>query len=147
MRPLDVSGKRGEHKQTTTHVTWINELAIHSKTHTHTYRPGSIQTRPQIEIVQQFSRFIRSLWAFYPTSSCEALSFEEYLHNQSLLLHGDEQENLRYVTKVCTLRTCVIMCICIVCICIIISLLISGCHGCVCQIIKSSCNEPAVQVM
>ena len=69
------------------------------------YRPGSIQTRQQIEIVQQFSVFLSPLWQFYPSSSPppsqpSALTFQQYLNNQALLLHGYQLEDLKYIPKV-----------------------------------------------
>ena len=70
----------------------------------HPHRPGSIQTRPQIEIVQQFDIFLRPLWNFYPPQMSDSTSlsstFEKYLHNQSLLLHGTEKRDLKYIPKV-----------------------------------------------
>jgi len=81
-------------------------LTFHSCNHTHLHIPrsGSIQTRSQIEIVLQFDLFLSPLWNFYPPTPCESSStfftFEEYLQNQSLLLHGAEQANLKYIPKV-----------------------------------------------
>ena len=70
----------------------------------HLHRPGSIQTRPQIEIVQQFDVFLCPLWNFYPPQTNDSTSlsstFEKYLHNQSLLLHGTEKRDLKYIPKV-----------------------------------------------
>ena len=70
----------------------------------HLHRPGSIQTRPQIEIVQLFDVFLCPLWNFYPPQMSDSTSlsstFEKYLHNQSLLLHGTEKRDLKYIPKV-----------------------------------------------
>ena len=65
-------------------------------------RPGSIQTRQQIEIVQQFSRFLSPLWQFYPSPSSngDSLTLQQYLDNQALLLHGYELQDLKYIPKV-----------------------------------------------
>ena len=61
-------------------------------------RPGSIQTRQQIEIVQQFAKFLSPLWQFLSTTS--SLTLQQYLSNQALLLHGYELQDLKFVPKV-----------------------------------------------
>ena len=63
------------------------------------HRPGSIQTRQQIEIVQQFSLFLSPLCRFYPADSAQ-LTLHQYLYNQSLMLHGYELQDLKFIPKV-----------------------------------------------
>ena len=64
-------------------------------------RPGSIQTRQQIEIVQQFSQSLSPLCQFFPAESAQnPLTLRQYLRNQSLMLHGYELQDLKFVPKV-----------------------------------------------
>ena len=63
-------------------------------------RPSSIQTRPQIEIVQNFASFLVPLWIFFPVPSAP-LSLENLLQNQALVLHGQQQDDLKFIPKVC----------------------------------------------
>jgi len=98
--------RRADDAQPSLHTLSFSPHIFHSCNHSHLHipRPGSIQTCSQIEIVQQFELFLCPLWNFYPPTSCEASStsftFKEYLQNQSLLLHGAEQANLKYIPKV-----------------------------------------------
>ena len=89
------------HAHTWTHMhTHTNTCThTHAHTYTHTYRPGSIQTRSQIEMVQQFALSLSPLWFVYPSPS-SSLSLEGYLGNQHQLLHGTEQRKLKYIPNV-----------------------------------------------
>ena len=54
-----------------------------------------------MEIVRQFAQFLSPLWQFFPATSSEnSLTLQQYLNNQSLLLHGYELQDLKFVPKV-----------------------------------------------
>ena len=77
-------------------------------------RPGSIQTRPQIDVVHSFATFLSPLWVFFPTSCCvgnpqQGPSVEDLVHNQTLVLHGQQAANLKDVPKARTI-TCICIC-------------------------------------
>ncbi len=61
------------------------------------YRPDSIQTRGQLEVIQVFYNHLCSLWELYPVT---AIELTNYLQNQSKLLHGEEEKKYRYIPKV-----------------------------------------------
>ena len=73
-------------------------------------RPGSIQTRQQIEIVQQFSHSLASLWQESTPSSpslqhSRSVTFQQYLNNlEALLLYGYEDRDFKYISKVQAVR-------------------------------------------
>ncbi|XP_030646315.1 protein tyrosine phosphatase domain-containing protein 1 [Chanos chanos] len=66
-------------------------------------RPRSIQTRAQISLVFDFARLLGSQLTQFPSLSLRhgaAFTLHQYLHRQSLLLHGPEARSLKYTPKI-----------------------------------------------
>nr|XP_054750216.1 protein tyrosine phosphatase domain-containing protein 1-like [Lytechinus pictus] len=65
-------------------------------------RPGSIQTKGQVECCQQFAQFLIPLRVVF--SSCDPCSFpftlQQFLNRQKHLLHGSESRELKHIPKI-----------------------------------------------
>jgi protein tyrosine phosphatase domain-containing protein 1 len=63
-------------------------------------RPGSIQTRVQIDLVHNFSIQLCSLWTLYPSSHLTSFTIDEYVERQSKLFHGEERNKYKHIPKI-----------------------------------------------
>ncbi|KAL5475122.1 hypothetical protein EMCRGX_G027180 [Ephydatia muelleri] len=64
-----------------------------------TKRPGSVQSSVQMEMIQQFSEFVVPLRRVFPEPPSHVDTFQSYLRNQSLILHGPEFKTLKHIPK------------------------------------------------
>eukprot|EP00731_Ephydatia_muelleri_P021655 Em0014g246a len=62
-------------------------------------RPGSVQSSVQMEMIQQFSEFVVPLRRVFPEPPSHVDTFQSYLRNQSLILHGPEFKTLKHIPK------------------------------------------------
>ncbi|XP_043283751.1 protein tyrosine phosphatase domain-containing protein 1-like isoform X2 [Venturia canescens] len=67
-------------------------------------RPGAIQTRGQIQCIQEFEHFILPQMIVYPMAANidkrQPVSLQSYLRRQSNALHGYEQRTFKHIPKI-----------------------------------------------
>ena len=76
---------------------WDGERAIEV---VRTKRPEALQTEKQVSLVRDYKGYMCGLWRVYAVSEDERFSLDDYIANQSKLLHGNDWKTHKYVPKI-----------------------------------------------
>ncbi|CAH1254847.1 PTPDC1 [Branchiostoma lanceolatum] len=85
------------------YLVWAKRLNPHEAIHfVREKRSNSIQTRGQIQCIQEFSQYIRPLRVIFPSQDpiSSPFTFNQYLSRQRRYLHGFEGRELKYIPKI-----------------------------------------------
>ena len=76
---------------------WDSDRAIEL---VRTKRPGALQTEKQVELVLEYKNYMDCLWRVFVVTEEEKFSLDEYILNQSQLLHGNDWKEHKYVPRI-----------------------------------------------
>ncbi|XP_078589279.1 protein tyrosine phosphatase domain-containing protein 1-like isoform X1 [Branchiostoma floridae x Branchiostoma japonicum] len=85
------------------YLVWAKRLNPHQAIHfVRERRSNAIQTRGQIQCIQEFSQYIRPLRVVFPSQdpTSSPFTFNQYLSRQKRYLHGFEGRELKYIPKI-----------------------------------------------
>ncbi|XP_035664087.1 protein tyrosine phosphatase domain-containing protein 1-like isoform X1 [Branchiostoma floridae] len=85
------------------YLVWAKRLNPHQAIHfVRERRSNAIQTRGQIQCIQEFSQYIRPLRVIFPSKdpTSSPFTFNQYLSRQKRYLHGFEGRELKYIPKI-----------------------------------------------
>ncbi|XP_019623625.1 PREDICTED: protein tyrosine phosphatase domain-containing protein 1-like [Branchiostoma belcheri] len=85
------------------YLVWAKRLNPHQAIHfVREKRSNAIQTRGQIQCIQEFSQYIRPLRVIFPSQDpiSSPFTFNQYLGRQKRYLHGFEARELKYIPKI-----------------------------------------------